>query len=352
VADLSSTPSTRTMEGLDPWWIPEERAEALRAGVTTARVQVGSSAVVGGLGAVIRVDPSARVDVLLEDACLAATAAIPRGGREIDLFDRVEEVDRLAGLIERGRKYREDSLEYRDDLEEWDKAIAEKRKELEDDFKKAKKNREKAEAEAKEKGKEFKEEKYKEDKKPRRPKFDPDAEVLARAADGDVPLVVEVHRVPELKSLLEVTEPFDRLRLVIAGATEATDVAETLAERSIPVIVWPVPDGAEARSGGAEDSLELAAELDRAGVEVLIGSGGGPHARDLRWIAALAVGHGLDREAALRAITLGPAQAFDVGDRIGSLESGKDADVLVFDGDPLDTSSRLLQVVAQGRIVE
>ena len=87
------------------------------------------------------------------------------------------------------------------------------------------------------------------------------------------------------------------------------------------------------------------------GLEVLIGSGGGTEARDLRLLAALAVGHGLDREAALHAITLGPAEAFDVADRVGSLDRGKDADILVFDGDPLDSTSVLRVVVSDGRVV-
>ena len=98
-------------------------------------------------------------------------------------------------------------------------------------------------------------------------------------------------------------------------------------------------------------NLSLAGELERAGVEVLVGSGGGTHARELRLLVALAVGHGLDREAAFGAITTGPAQAFDVRDRIGSLARGLDADILVFDGDPLDTTSRLQVVVSKGRVV-
>ena len=98
-------------------------------------------------------------------------------------------------------------------------------------------------------------------------------------------------------------------------------------------------------------TLELAGDLDRAGVEVLIGSGGSADARNLRLLAAAAVGHGLDRKAALNAITLGPARAFDVADRVGSLELGKDADVLVFDGDPLDTTAPIRFVLSHGRVV-
>ncbi len=350
--DLGTTAATRTVDGLDPWLIPEEREEARRSGVTTARVQVGGSAQVGGVGAVIRTDPAPELEVVLDDACLAATVAISRGGRELDVFDRVEEVDRLVGQIERGKRYREETIEYRYDLEEWGKTIEEKKKELEEDFKKAKKNREKELEEAKEKGKEFKEERYKEDKKPKRPKYDPDAETFARAAEGELPLVVEVHRLPELRGLLEKTGSVDRLRLIVAGATEALELAEELAERSIPIILWPAPLGSTAQDEWRWHDLELAGELDRAGIEVLIGSGGGPHARDLRLLAALAVSHGLDREAALHAITTGPAEAFDVGERVGSLERGKDADILLFDGDPLDTTSELLHVVSEGRVIE
>ena len=86
-------------------------------------------------------------------------------------------------------------------------------------------------------------------------------------------------------------------------------------------------------------------------MRVLIGSGGGPDARELRFLAALAVGHGLDREDALAAITTAPAQVFDVAARIGALAPGCSGDVLVFDGDPLDTRSGLRFVVASGTVV-
>ena len=352
-SDLGTTASTRTLDAYDPWWLPFQREEALRGGVTTARVQAGGPSFLGGLGAVVRVDGGELSDVVvLEDACLAATVGIARGGREGDVFDRSQEIDRLISELDKGRRYAQAQLEYRDELAEWEAAIEEKRAELEDDFKKAKKKRDKDIEEAKEKDKEHKDKKYKEDKKPRRPKYDPDDATLARVADGEIPLVVEVHRANELREVLERTEPFDRLRLVIAGATEAGPVAETLAERDIPVLLWPAPLG-EARPGPLrQHDLGLAGELERAGVEVLIGSGGRPEARELRLFAALAVGHGLSPESALAAITSRPAKAFDVEGRVGTLERGRSADILIFDGDPLDTTSRLETVIAGGRVVE
>lgn len=349
--DLGTSAATRSGDALAPWRLPHRRQEALRGGVTTARVQAGALAQIGGMGAVVRIDPGPGRDALLDDACVQATAGITRQGKELDVFERIEEVDRLAGMIEKGERYRESLLEYEAELAEWQEAIAEKREELEKDFEKAKKKREKDMAEAEEEGKDFKEKRYKEDKKPRKPKHDPDDEVMARAADGELPLVVEAQRAPEIRSLLEETEDYSRLRLVLAGGSEAAHLADELVQRRVPVIVWPAPLGeGEHRSELKAHDPALAGELHRAGIEVLIGSAGS-EARDLRLLAALAVAHGLDRDAALHAITLGPARAFDVADRLGTLERGKEAEVLVFDGDPLDTTSTLRYVVSGGRLV-
>jgi imidazolonepropionase-like amidohydrolase len=73
--------------------------------------------------------------------------------------------------------------------------------------------------------------------------------------------------------------------------------------------------------------------------------------RDLPLLASLAVGHGLEPERALEALTLGAARALDAGDRIGSLEQGKDADLLVLDGEPLATTTRVQYVISGGELV-
>jgi imidazolonepropionase-like amidohydrolase len=169
---------------------------------------------------------------------------------------------------------------------------------------------------------------------------------------GELPLVVQAHRAAELRNLLEGTEKFDRLRLIVAGGTEALAVADELAEREVPVIVWPIPLGSQRVDELEESDLALAGELEAAGVPVLLGSGGAlPMAsRDLPLLAALAVGHGLGREQAFEALTLGAAEALDAGDRIGSLEQGKDADLLVLDGEPLATTTRVLYVITGGEL--
>jgi imidazolonepropionase-like amidohydrolase len=345
--------ASRAVDGLDPYGQEVERLESLRAGVTFLRVQAGVEADIGGRCAVVRNDPDASVDdlALLDDACVTAAIGVTASNRVPDVFTRVSDVDKLVREIEGGRSYRERETDYEEKLAEWEKGIAEKEEELEKDFKKAKKKREEEMEKAEEKGKKFKESRYREDRKPKKPRFDPEKEVMARVESGEIPLVVEVHRAPEMRELLDKTAAFDRLRLILAGATEAETLAGELARREIPVIVWPVPMGAGRPDEYKAHDLELAGKLDEAGVEVLFGSGGETSARDLSALAALAVGHGLEPTAALDALTLGPARSFDVADRIGSVERGKEADLLVLSGDPLDVTTRPTHVILRGNVV-
>ena len=352
--DRDTSASTRAIDAFDPFSAAHLREEAVRAGVTVARIQTGDRSPFGGLGAIVRLAPDLTPEQALvqEEAVLGTAVGYPKGRGSVDVFDRVEQVDKLADQIDSGRKYREDWLEYEEELEAWKEAIAEKEKELEEDFKKAKKDREKDIEEAEEKGKEFKEKKYKEDKKPKKPKFDLDREVLARVADGLLPVVVNVQRFAELRGLLELTQEFDRVRLIVAGGIQAAGLANELAARRIPVVVWPAPLGTRAADVIEGHDLSLAAQLSDAGVEVLIGSGGkGGATRDLPLLAALAVGHGLDREQAFAALTLGAAKALDVADRLGSIERGKDAELLVLDGEPLLGSTSVRWVVSAGEVV-
>jgi imidazolonepropionase-like amidohydrolase len=355
VRELRSSHGTRTLDALDPYLDPDVRIGVLRSGVTALRVQAAGQAAEGGVGAFVRNHPGLPPEdtTLLEDCCVAVSVGITRQGRGVDTFDRIAEVDKVVGALNDGLAYLKSHNEYKYELEEWQKAIAEKEKELEKDFKKAKKDREKDEKEAEEKGKEYKPKKYKEDKKPKQPRFDEDKEVMGRVARGELPLVVEAHRAAELRNLLDGTEAFDRLRLIVAGGTEAMSVAGELAERGVPVIVWPQPLGANRLDELEQADLALAGRLQEAGVTVLLGTGATPSSqtRDLPLLASLAVGHGLEREKALEALTLGAARALDVSDRIGSLEQGKDADLLVLDGEPLSTTTRVQYVVSGGDVV-
>jgi imidazolonepropionase-like amidohydrolase len=372
LVDGSTSAATRTIDALDLHGDEHLREETLRSGVTCARLQAGNSARVGGVGLIARLAP----DLVNEEAVILADSNVSmsvgltgqvqvgQGGdqeqfqlqgapRTTDPFDRIAEIDRLIAAIEGGRNYLQSQVEYKHELEAWEKAIAEKQTELDKDFKKAKKDREKEQKDSEEKGKEFKEKKYKEDKKPQAPRYDEDSEVMARVANGELPLIVQAHRAAEIRALLVGTAQFDRLRLILAGGTEALTSAKELAERGIAVLIWPALRGKGAPDEYEGSDLELAARLDREGVEVLLGTGGAQAgaSRDLPLLAELTVGQGFAKDKAFEALTLGAARAFDVADRIGSIERGKDAELLVLDGEPLEAATRVRYVISGGRVV-
>jgi imidazolonepropionase-like amidohydrolase len=345
--DRSTKASTRSADALDAYGDEHLRRAALRAGVTTVRTQVGVSGNVLGTSVVVRLMPDLRdARAILDD-----TAALAMAVQGNDAFERVENVDRLIGEIQSGANYRNAQRKYTVDLEAWTKAITEKEAQLEKDFKKAKKDREKAVADAEKEGKEFKDEKYKEDRRPKAPRVDPDADALGAVAEGEMPLVVELHRVPEMRQLLARAAEFGRVRPILAGVSDAHFLAEELADAGVTVIVDPT---APSRGGtyGA-NRLELAATLDEAGVEVIFGTGGvDPSATAaLPLLAARAIGHGLTEEAALDALTLAPARALGLDRSIGSVEVGKQADLLLLSGDPFASATRVEKVFIAGEIV-
>ncbi|MEM6671441.1 MAG: hypothetical protein AAF726_01275, partial [Planctomycetota bacterium] len=245
----SATLASDALDAFDQRPILDELVEA---GVLLARTQVGVNAPLGGFGPLIRTHA---VEPLLADAAMSARVGIARGGSgfiqqvgpdgsirfiqappTVDPIDRVGQVDKLVGELEDAEKYLLDRAEYEAELATWAAEIAEKEKELEDDFKKAKKARDKKVKEAEEDGEELKEKRYREDKRPKEPRFDAEKAALARVVDGEVPLVIHAERALEIRDLLRLTEKFGRLRMIIAGGTAALACADDLAARDVPVI--------------------------------------------------------------------------------------------------------------------
>jgi imidazolonepropionase-like amidohydrolase len=139
-----------------------------------------------------------------------------------------------------------------------------------------------------------------------------------------------------------------RLRLIIESGEEAHLVARQLAEARVPVILNPTAD-LPSRFETQGSSLENAARLHRAGVLVAIaGDRTGHYARQTRYNAGIAVTNGLPMNEALKAITLNPATIYGVADRFGSLEVGKDGDLVIWDGDPFEPMTQPVTVVIRG----
>jgi imidazolonepropionase-like amidohydrolase len=175
-----------------------------------------------------------------------------------------------------------------------------------------------------------------------------DLEALASALDGKLPVVFHVDRGADILATLAVAREM-KLRPVIAGGAEAWKVARELAAAKVPVIVYPLEQPHSFDSLGARE--DNAARLHAAGVQVGISTGDTHNARKLRQVAGNAVRAGLPHEAALAAVTRVPAEALGLGARYGTLTPGKVANLAIWSGDPLELSTRVVDLVIRGRRV-
>ncbi|MDP9122817.1 MAG: amidohydrolase family protein, partial [Acidobacteriota bacterium] len=173
-----------------------------------------------------------------------------------------------------------------------------------------------------------------------------DLEALLPVARGERPLVVTVDRASDIEAVLRLGREM-RLRLILAQADEGWMVAKQIAAAHVPVLVKGLDDLPQSfEQLGA--TLENAARLYRAGVTIAFMSADAHNARNIRQQAGNAVANGLPWDAALAALTSNPARIWGLSDRLGSLEAGKEADVVVWDGDPLEVTSYPTHVFIRG----
>ena len=169
-----------------------------------------------------------------------------------------------------------------------------------------------------------------------------------------MPLVVEAEQTAQIESAVAFAKAH-QLRLIISGGYDAEACAPLLRETGTPVIIAGVYRVPQRESDPYDASYTLPDRLEKAGVKYAIAAAdrfGGSNIRNLPYHAATAVAYGLNQEAALRAITLSPAEILGVADRVGSLELGKDATLFVADGDILETPTQVERAFVQGRNVD
>ncbi|WP_119677571.1 amidohydrolase family protein [Indioceanicola profundi] len=174
-----------------------------------------------------------------------------------------------------------------------------------------------------------------------------DLKALGSVIRGEQPLLIRVHRAADILQVLRLAEE-ERVRIILEGAEEAWMVADRIAAAKVPVVVNTLANlPAHFETLGA--TLENAAKLHAAGVTVAIqGSRAGHYARQTRYNAGNAVAQGMPPAAALAAITINPARIFGLDKQVGSIEPGKEADLVVWSGDPLEISSQPEAVFIKG----
>ena len=192
---------------------------------------------------------------------------------------------------------------------------------------------------------------YAKDKSLPRPDINIVLESMVPYVRGERPVIFRADREAEIRGAVKFAEEM-KLKPIILGGNDAWKVATLLKEKNVPVIltgVFSLP----IREDDPYDTLyENAAKLKQAGVLFAISTGdSGPEVRNLAQYAGMAGSFGLSKTDALKAVTLNPAQIMNVADRLGSIEVGKMANLVVTDGDLLEIRSRIRYLFIDGRPV-
>ena len=182
-----------------------------------------------------------------------------------------------------------------------------------------------------------------------------DLEALVPVLNGKLPLVLEANRMDEIDAALTLARDYN-LKLIIVGGAEAWLSADRLAAAQIPVLTGAMSN-IPSSFATLNQRQENAGLLRRAGVRVVLVATNGSdvtrfNARNLKYEAGNAVAYGMTHDDALRAVTLTPAEIFGLSDRIGSLQPGRDANVVVWSGDPFEFSTQVEHVLIRGREVK
>ena len=295
------TPQMRAIDSINP--LDEGLAEAIQGGVTTACTGPGSANVVGGTFAVIKLHGK-RVDkMVLKDpaAMKCAFGENPKGcygkaGGKAPMT-RMGTAALLRELLFRAKRYYDDKQAGKD------------------------------------------------------PAFDMKLEAMLPVMAGEIPLKCHCHRADDILTAIRIAKEFG-LRATLDHCTDGEVIADELAEEDFPVLVGPTL-GHKSKIELASKSFTTPGILSRAGICVsIITDAPVIPLRFLPMCAGLAVNSGLDRQEAWKAITINPARTLGVDDRVGSLEAGKDADVVIWTDDPLSTvGGEAYITIIDGKIV-
>jgi len=174
-------------------------------------------------------------------------------------------------------------------------------------------------------------------------------EALVPVVRGQLPLLVVADRARDIRNAVEYVDKHN-LKMILAGGREAYKVKDLLRSKSIPVILRPPLALPTEEDDPYDRLLTQPAELAESGVKFAIASFDNSFARRLGQNAANAVAHGLPYDEALKSVTLYPAQILGLADQVGTLETGKIANVIVTNGDPLELTTDVRYLFIKGQL--
>ena len=300
------TPHLRAIDAV--YYADRSFTEAREGGVTTVVTGPGSANVIGGQFAALKTYGRSVEDMLLREP-IAMKVAFGENPKSVYHEKRQSPMTRMATAailresLMKAREYRQMLDDYKRDSENFDK-----------------------------------------------PDYDMKLEALLKVLNGEIPLKAHAHRADDILTALRIAKEFG-LKITIDHCTEGHLIKDILLEEKVPVIIGPfLTDRSKIEL--RNQSTKTPGVLSRAGVKIAIMT---DHpctpVQYLPLCAAVAVKEGMDEYEALKAITINAAEITGIADRVGSLEVGKDADIIIMDGPPLELKSRVLYTIINGQVV-
>ena len=313
------TPHLRALDAVHP----EDPAfkELVAAGVTTVLTGPGSGNLIGGQWVCLKTAPKPSVEqmVLLEPAGMKmALGENPKrvyGEQKKAPSTRMGNAATLRTALVDAQNYLEKWRRYEADLADYQAKV-----EAEDE----------------------------DAEEPKPPERDLKLEALGKVLRREMKARVHAHRADDMLTAIRIAEEFD-LDLTLEHATEGYKIADILAEKGIPVTAGPILFS-RVKYELKNMTPKNPGLMTKAGIKVAIQTDEMSAVKYLTINAALAMREGMTEEEALKAITINPAEIIGVADRVGSLEAGKDADLVVFSGHPFDYRSVAELVLVDGQV--
>ena len=184
--------------------------------------------------------------------------------------------------------------------------------------------------------------------------YDARWEAMIPELAGKVPIIVHANEIQQIQAAVAFASEH-KLKMILFGGYDAPRCAQLLKKHQIPVIVGGVYRLPQQRHDPYDEAYTLPERLRQAGLKFCIssyGRFGAANVRNLPYHAAIAAGFGLPEAEALKAITLSPAEILGVSDRVGSLQTGKDATLIITTGTPLETTTQVEAAFVQGKPVQ
>ncbi|MHA1135737.1 MAG: amidohydrolase [Candidatus Thorarchaeota archaeon] len=307
-------PVTPEMRGIDSF-NPDEPSlkEVLIGGVTCINTGPGSGNVISGEAFVIKPTGAAVVDEMIVKAPSGLKVAFGENPKRVHGTEKRTPSTRM-GVASLLRKALVDAINHKRELQAYlDKA-----------------------EEAKKKG----------ETPPNPPKRDLGLETLIKVINREIPIHAHAHRADDIATVIRIAKEFD-IDVVLIHCTEGHKIPKLVAKSKFPAVIGPTimwTSKPETREKG----FKTAVDLNKAGVKVCLQTDSLTPMNYFPILPMNVIKEGMSREDALKCVTINPAEALRIDDLVGSLEPGKDADIVLWSGDPFEFYSKVEQVFING----